>query len=380
MRPIRLLAIVEAAVITGPAKNLLQFAQLARSGACGRQVEVSVAVFERGPAQNLFVDRAKALSLPVYSIPESSAWDPAVVDRLRTAFRQASPDIIQTHAVKSHFLTRVSGAGRIAPWIAFHHGYTWQDLRMRLYNQLDRWSLRGASLVLTVSQPFRRELIARGVKPSSLEVVHNAVDAAWAADARSPRAAHELRSRLGLGPETRVLLIVGRLSREKDHHSLLEAVRIVRQQFASVHLLVVGDGPQRAAIEASVRHLGLTGAVTLTGHVPTAEPYYGIGDVAVLSSRTEGSPNALLEAMAAGVPVVATAVGGIPEIVTHNETALLVKPGDRGALAQAIGALLADPALAGRLAARARETVAAYTPESRAARLIAIYQRMARCD
>ena len=117
-----------------------------------------------------------------------------------------------------------------------------------------------------------------------------------------------------------MILIVGRLSREKDHLSLLRALSqlaVVRggEGAAIAHLLIVGEGPERARIEAAIRHLGLSEMVTLTGQVPSAEPYYGIADLAVLSSLSEGSPNALLEAMAARVPVVATAVGGIPEIV-----------------------------------------------------------------
>ena len=81
--------------------------------------------------------------------------------------------------MKSHFLVRKSGLNRLAPWVAFHHGYTWPDLRARLYNQLDRWSLRAASRVVTVSQPFRRELIRHGVPAARIEIVHNAIDPDW---------------------------------------------------------------------------------------------------------------------------------------------------------------------------------------------------------
>jgi glycosyltransferase involved in cell wall biosynthesis len=122
----------------------------------------------------------------------------------------------------------------------------------------------------------------------------------------------------------------------------------------------------------------LVGSVTLAGQVPSAEPFYGIADICVLSSLSEGSPNALLEAMAAGAPVVATAVGGIPEMVTHGESALLVEPGDCEAMTNAIAALLNDGDLARRLAARAREIVLErHAPEARARRLVEIYRRLA---
>jgi glycosyltransferase involved in cell wall biosynthesis len=166
------------------------------------------------------------------------------------------------------------------------------------------------------------------------------------------------------------VLIVGRLSQEKDHLTLLEAVRDL-----PVHLLIVGEGPERGRIEEYLRATGKKSSVTMTGQVPSAEPYYGVADIAVLSSRSEGSPNALLEAMAAGVPVVATAVGGIPEIVTDEESALLVQPGDRQAMAAAIGRLLQEDGLAQRLTHKARQWIAErHSPEKRTARICGIYR------
>ena len=140
---------------------------------------------------------------------------------------------------------------------------------------------------------------------------------------------------------------------------------------------MIGEGPERPRIEARIAALQLGERVTLAGQAPSAEPYYGIADLAVLSSLSEGSPNALLEAMSAGVPAVATRVGGIPEIVAHEEQALLVPPADSAALAAAMGRLLADPGFARSLAARARERVLErHTPEARIRALVAIYRRV----
>jgi glycosyltransferase involved in cell wall biosynthesis len=169
------------------------------------------------------------------------------------------------------------------------------------------------------------------------------------------------------------VLIVGRLSREKDHRTLLDAVHRLRPPL-NPHLLIVGDGPERGPLEERIHAGGMTSSVTLTGQTPSAEAFYGIADVAVLSSLSEGSPNALLEAMAARLPVVATKVGGIPEIVTDGESALLVAPRDPCAMSKAIAALLSDAALARRLSDRAYEVISTrYTPEVRTRRLIEIY-------
>ena len=378
MKSIKLLAIVEATSVTGPAKGLLQFARMARSGEVGPAVEVSIAVFQRPDEPDLFIQAASQMSIPVYPIAERGRFDRRVIAGLAALGQSLQPDLVESHAVKSHFLVRQSGLNRLAPWVAFHHGYTWPDLRARLYNQLDRWSLRAASRVVTVSQPFRRELIRHGVPPARIDIVHNAIEPGWGTASAAPARA-ELRARLGIDPARKVILIVGRLSREKDHFSLLRAFGQLAgahggEGAANAHLLIVGEGPERARIEAAIQHLGLREVVTLTGQVPSAEPYYGIADLAVLSSLSEGSPNALLEAMATRVPVVATAVGGIPETVSDRESALLVPPRDHGALFRAMRELLANDALARGLAARAGELILTrHAPETRARRLAGIY-------
>jgi glycosyltransferase involved in cell wall biosynthesis len=339
-------------------------------------VDVEVAVFRREGQSNLFLDTAGRLAIPVHVLPEAGRFDRSVIRALRSLAVERNPDIIQSHAVKSHFLVRAAGLDRMAPWVAFHHGYTWPDWRARLYNQLDRWSLRAARKALTVSEPFRLQLIARGVVPERIEVVHNAINPEWGSRWRQPEAAAALRARLGIALEARVLLIVGRLSSEKDHLTLMEALGRLPEA-PPAHLLIVGEGPERLRIEETVRALGLAGRFTLTGQVDSAEPYYGIADICVLSSLSEGSPNALLEAMAAGVPVVATAVGGVPEIVSHGESALLIHPGDCQAMTNAIAALLTDAPLARRLAGRARQLVLdRHAPQARTRRLVETYGRL----
>ena len=141
--------------------------------------------------------------------------------------------------------------------------------------------------------------------------------------------------------------------------------------------LIVGEGPERGRIEERIRATGREAHVTLVRRVPSAKPYFGVADIAVLSSLSEGSPNALLEAMAAGLPVVATSVGGIPEIVTHEESAMLVPPGDRVAMAAAIGRVLREEGLALRIIQRARELVEAkHSPEERTRQICEIYRNL----
>jgi glycosyltransferase involved in cell wall biosynthesis len=378
VKTLRLLAVIEATSITGPAKNLLEFARLAAA----ENVFTTIATFTRGDPDNQFTRAVAELSRSHHgvfleTIPERGPFDPAPLSSLRALASRVKPDIIQTHAVKSHFLVRSAGLPKTAPWVAFHHGYTWPTLKARAYNQLDRWSLRTAKQVLTVSVPFRDQLVAVGVRPGRIQIIHNAIPAAWGAKSCEPAEAARLRAEAGIPAERKVILIVGRLSREKDHLTLLDAVNRLRPAIAP-RLIIVGDGPERPRIELKIRQLGLESFVTLTGQQSCAEPWYGLADVAVLSSLSEGSPNALLEAMATNVPVVATAVGGVPEIVTNEESALLVKPGDSEALSAAMARILNEPKLATRLANRSHELILErHTPEARGNKLIAIYRTLA---
>lgn len=371
--PLRLLAIIEATSITGPARNLLEFASLAQN----ERVETVIATFARN-GSNLFIDTVRQKNIPLEIIVEKSPNDPAARRALLETIRRVSPVVLQTHAVKSHFLVRRIGAHGEFPWVAFHHGYTWPDLKARLYNQLDRWSLRAPRRVLTVSQPFRTELIARGVPPDRIEVIHNAIAPGWGAAEREPGRQADTRRAFGIPADRKIVLIVGRLSREKDHLTLLEATKRTRAT-QPLHLVIVGEGPERGRIEERIRQLGLQNEVTLTGQQKSAAPFYGVADLAVLSSLSEGSPNALLEALVSGVPVVATNVGGIPEIVRDGETAFLVPPGDIDAMTSSMLRVLGDEALASAFTERGRILIAErHSPEARVRRLCEIYRSVAR--
>lgn len=373
MKPLRLVAFLEARTVTGPAKNLLQFATLARQQ---EAIDTTIVVFRRPGDSDVFKQAAENAGVPVEFIEEKGRFDRSVIASITEVIRRMNPDVVQTHAVKGHFLACQAGLPETVRWVAFHHGYTWIDFRMHLYNQLDRWSLRRARHVITVSLPFAAELEKKGVSKERVTVIHNAIDPHWG---QRPRAESEgLRERLGITADRKVILIVGRLSREKDHPTLLQAVeRLRREGMREAHLLVVGDGPEKHRVEALAAHLGISRCLTLTGELPSAEPYYGLADVAVLSSRTEGSPNALLEAMAARVPVVATSVGGIPEIVSDRESALLVPPGDSQRLAAAIGEVLRNTALAGELVTTAQRLIEQqHSPAVRVRRVAEVYRRL----
>ncbi len=373
---IRVLALMEARWVTGPAKNLIAFANHLRSPACAGppRVDLSVATFCRpstpaGP----FLSALNAAGVPVYSVRERRAGDPFVVPRLLALVASLKPDIIQTHNSKSHFLLRVTGLSRRLPWIAFHHGFTATDFRDRLHNRVARWALRGAPHIVTVCRAFSFDLCRLGIPASRVLVRHNIVGPFVPPPAEDLAA---LRASLAISPDARVLLAVGRLSREKGHVDLLDAVALLRAAGhpAAIRVVIVGGGPERGELESRCRQPDLSGCVTFAGQQETVRPFYAISQLLVLPSHSEGSSNVVLEAMAAGLPIVATGVGGTTELLTDGENALLVPCRDPQALSRAIALLLDDPELARRLGQAAQTASRNYTPDAYAASLIGLYR------
>jgi glycosyltransferase involved in cell wall biosynthesis len=391
---IKLLSVIEATTVTGPAKNLLNFFSLLRSSEFQDQLprlEFSVVTFHREPAgirdenlksvpeppPNAFVAAARSQGVDVDIISERFRFDPRAIRQLRRIVARRKPDIVQTHMIKSHFLTKLSGIGRKYPWVAYHHGYTTTDLKMRGYNQLNRWSLPSAARVITVCGPFAEDLSQAGVRRDRITVCHNSVAAPSVVSENSKRA---LKEQLGIVDGERVVLAVGRLSREKGHRDLVDAIAKLRELNSELKfkLVIVGEGPEREPLERAIDQKGLKAFVLFIGHVEDISPYYAIADALALPSHSEGSPNVLLEAMAAGLPVIATAVGGVPEIAINKENALLVAPGDSDRFAQALNQVLTDPELARKLGrAAAKHVSEKFSPAAYVHSLLRVYQNLA---
>lgn len=375
---IRVLAMMEAYSVTGPAKNLIEFSRQASRHMPGQpRAQLSIATFQRGPdrSPNAFIVGARTAGLDVDVIRERRVLDLGVIPQLRAVVSARQPHIIQSHNSKSHFLVRYTGLNRLYPWIAFQHGYTTTSTRVLLYNQLDRWSLRAADRVVAVCGPFAAALARTGVRPERIVVRHNAVEPF----VPPPEAeVARLRAALGIPSGVLVVLCAGRMSKEKGHADLIRAIAVVAQgrETPPFRLVVAGDGPERGSIERTCAALGVLENVILTGFQPDLRVYYKMADMVALPSHSEGSPNVLLEAMAAGLPVAATRVGGVPEIAGHEENALLVEPRDPEAMAAALVRLLRDEDLRKRLGAAARTVTSTYAPEAYCRGLLDIYRQV----
>jgi glycosyltransferase involved in cell wall biosynthesis len=381
--PIRVLSIIEAITVSGPARLLLDFCQVSRISEVQPAVSTSLATFVRGAAEsgsNQFLEAVSAQGFKVHRIHERWAFDPRAITGLRRLSRELSPDLVETHGTKSHFLMCLSGIWRTCPWIAFHHGYTMDAKRTQLYNQLDRWSLRAPAAVVTVCEAFRRQLVRRGVSSPCITVLHNAVSPDWLHGAHNDNGASPGAIAAGM-PGQHTIIAVGRLSKEKAYVDLVSAMDHLRRLDPQlpVRLIVLGDGPERPALERAVHSLRLSDRVLLLGHVSDVRPYFRIADALAISSVSEGEPMVLLEAMAAGVPVAATSVGGIPDVLTDRQTGLLVAPRNPMAMAEALIKLLHDKGLSSLLAQAAQQRIkSCFSTEARSRFLAQLYERVLR--
>jgi glycosyltransferase involved in cell wall biosynthesis len=226
----------------------------------------------------------------------------------------------------------------------------------RIERFLDALARRSADLIVANADAVRGDVIVReGVDPARIRVIRNGV-AIPPPMAPEDRAA--IRERWGIGNEAIVLGSVANLKLRKGLEAVIRAAAELHGRHPELHVVMIGEGYLRAALEAQITAAGMADRIHLLGWQRDARDLYGAMDIVVHASESEGLPNVLLEAAAAGRPMVATAAGGAPEIVLDGQTGLLVPIGDEPALTGAIERLVTDPALRDRLAAAAREDAA----------------------
>lgn len=240
-------------------------------------------------------------------------------------------DVVHVHSgawMKGAQAARLAGIPRIVCTV---HGM--EDKDPWHHRQLDRLAGRRTDVVAAVSRPLRCSLMERtGLGPDRVVFIPNGVPVPTAPPRRDP----DLRQRLGIPAGGHVVGSVARLTRVKNHALMLDAFARVHSQLGDAFLLLVGDGPCRPAVEEQARRLGLDDRVRITGEVRDASPFYAQMDVFCLSSLHEGTSLSLLEAMAHGIPGVATAVGGNAEVLDHGRAGVLAARGDADALASGI--------------------------------------------
>jgi glycosyltransferase involved in cell wall biosynthesis len=330
------------------------------------------------PGFGLLRQRAAEAGCPLLELPDRWPVDPIVLPRLLAACRQRRVAIWHGHDYKSNLLGLL--LRRLHPMrvVASVHGWVQITSRTRLYYALERNLLRRFDHVFAVDRDLLNQVAAAGVPPERRSLLLNGVEADHFCRS-APAAAASLRRQLGTPADRLVIGGLGRLSEEKGFDLLLEAAALVRDEGLRFELWIAGEGPEEPRLRAMLAGLDLDERVRLLGYQRDARTFLEALDVFVLSSRREGLPNALLEALAMEVPAAAAAVGGVPELIRDEETGLLIRPGDSAVLAAALHRLLSSAELRQRLARAGRGLIERdFSFATRTHQELALYDRLLR--
>ena len=329
--------------------------------------QVTVLAGGTGP----FFEELKHRRIPCHALrhmvaPIRPDRDPRAVLELVSLLREIRPALLSTHTTKAGILGRLAGRMLGIPTVHTAHGWAFTDgiapRRARVYRLVERSVVPLTARIITVSEYDRRLAIQRRVAPSSkLVTVHNGV----------PDVAPALRAEPGRRPAR--LITVARLESQKDHPSLFRALSgLVSSEWT---LDVVGDGPERSTLEALAEEVGIGDRVQFLGARNDVAELLARSQVFLLISKWEGFPRSVLEAMRAGLPVVATDVAGVRESVLHAESGFLIPRGDDDLVRQGIADLIADPTLARRMGDAGRRRYEEYfTFDAMLEKTCAIYE------
>jgi glycosyltransferase involved in cell wall biosynthesis/GT2 family glycosyltransferase len=362
---IRVLHLIASNFAGGPEKQILRHAAEDHTP----QMEIWVGSFRDTPKKTEILCLAEALRIPSLEFV-SGRFVPRAVLELLEALDRYEIAILCTHGYKANVIGYLASKFTDRPHIAFVRGWTGENFRVRIYDALEKFVLRRASRVVCVSR-LQAGQIGQG-RASRIPplVIANAVEVPTSGSA-CDRAA--LRARLGLPLDAYLVGAAGRLSPEKGHSFLLDAASFLLPRITNLKVVVLGEGAERTNLEQRRLGLGLQHCVLLPGFQKDARQWLQACDLVVNPSLTEGMPNVVLEAMALGLPVVATAVGAVPDMIIDGESGLLVPAGDATAIEKAIWQLFRGCAEAQTMGQRGQDRVRQFSPQCQRNRLSELY-------
>lgn len=364
------LHLIGSNLVGGPEKQILHHAADLR----GSEYRLTIGSFHDLETWPEVLTAAEDLGLGTFCLP--GGLRPSLVPLLVRELRRRPEALLCTHGFKANVVgylaTRWSGHSHTA----FMRGFTGESRRVRFYEMLERQALKRAQRVVCVSAkqvdeiaPLRRS----GRRPI---VVKNAMLPPYS---RPQEGAAVSRDQLGIPGNAFVFGSVGRLSIEKGHRYLLSAFRELRDLpgvQAPLFLIVVGNGAEQPALEQQAAHLGIRDAVYFAGYQGNCAPWMQLMDCMVQPSLKEATPNTVLEALYLNVPVLATAVGGVPDLIQNEKNGLLVPAADPSSMTQAMRRLVSDPRLCRQLTEGGAELTREYSPERQRQRLLALYDEV----
>lgn len=303
--------------------------------------------------------------LKTSTIPMKHRVDLSPVQPLRKYIQEQDISIVHTHGVRANLVARIAACRESRPIVTSVHSvlrYDYDTAAKALFARvLTRLTNLKTDRFIAISRAIEEDILGMGVNPDRITLIHNGLDISKFG---LPADGEQLKNNLGLNPDLPIVSVVARLHPVKGHEYFLQAARILLDRGIKAQFLLVGDGIYRDRLEKMRTDLKLDQDVFMPGYYSPIEDIYGISDLVCLPSLMEGLGMVILEAMHFNVPVVASRVGGVPEIITDGVNGLLVEPRDPEGLAAAMAKVFSDPELRGRLCTQGQKTVGVFSMES----------------
>ncbi|MGZ4875384.1 MAG: glycosyltransferase family 4 protein [Candidatus Angelobacter sp.] len=346
MKRVKVLQLISSGGYYGAENMLLNLCASQEKAGC----QNSLLLFYNVHAPNVeFYERARRRGLSVRMVHCQGRADWRAVRQIEEYVQEDGIDLLHTHGYKADLYGYVAARRSHKPVVATCHNWVGGTAALGIYNHLDRMALKRFNALAAVSDAVAQRLLDSGVPARKIKTIANGIDV------------EPFERAQPLPPPTfdrdKVVGMVARLDLQKGFEYLLRAVRELCGVFRELKVVIVGEGPDRKAIEDMIRQYGLQSTVILAGKQSDMPGVYAAMDIFVLPSLNEGLPMTILEAMAASKPVIATKVGAIPTLIRNGETGLLVEARDTDGLRKAIARLLSDPDLCRRMGAEGHDWV-----------------------
>lgn len=340
--PAKVIHLIDSGGIYGAERVILNLSREQIKGA--RFSPVVGCILEQADSHSDLYQAATQLELPALKVAIRNRHLPVDLIRAARLFKQQGIDLIHSHGYKPSVFGRIISLLSGIPITATCH--SWYDtehapLKKRVMVAIEKSLYRRFYAVAGVSEEIRQELLAAGVDDKVISVIENGVEFDPLPPDTDRR--NEIKDQFHLDRDSICLVNLARLTKQKAQHLIIEAVALLRQQGLNVSALILGEGERREELEALIAQRDLNDRISLPGFQDNIKEILSISDIFVLPSHKEGMPMSLLEAAAQRVPIIATSVGDIPNVVKHQHSGLLIPCNSAEKLAEAIATLISDP-------------------------------------
>jgi glycosyltransferase involved in cell wall biosynthesis len=359
-------------LVGGPEKQILHHAQDMQH----TEYQLSIGSFHDLKDRPEILVAAEQRNIPTLCLPGGVRLD--LVHRLSRMLSERKGSLLCTHGFKANVVGYLASRRTGTPHVAFLRGFTAENRRIKFYEILERQALKRADRVVCVSESQARQIARIRGNRGAPTVVKNAMLPPYSRPQDRPPIS---RNDLSIPPSAFVFGSVGRLSIEKGHRFLVSAFHKLCTEApvgAPLYLIIVGDGKEEQPLKQQATQLGIREQIHFAGYQGSCTEWMQMMDCLVQPSLTEGTPNTVLEALCLKIPVIASAVGGVPDLIADGRNGLLVPAGDVAQMAAAMKKMWLSPDLRIRLAAGAEDLLREFSPAYQRQQLIAVYDEVFR--